>query len=81
MTIEVGTSIERSANSRAWDILRVGAIVVPWLCAVIFPVILLSGFYASVGRLLFFDFVAAEIFLSLGKDDVLAKNRIVFTQR
>ena len=57
MTIEVSTSIERSANSRAWDILRVGAIIVPWLCAVIFPVILLPGFYASVWRLLFFDFV------------------------
>lgn len=57
MTIEVSTSIERPANSRAWDILRVGAIVVPWLCAVIFPVLLLPGFYASVGRLLFFDFV------------------------
>ena len=57
MPIEDNTSLERPANSRAWDILRVGAIVVPWLCAVIPPVILLTGFYASVGRLLFFDFV------------------------
>ena len=54
MPIEDNTSLERPANSRAWDILRVGAIVVPWLCAVIPPVILLTGFYASVGRLLFF---------------------------
>lgn len=57
MPIEDNTSLGRSANSRAWDILRVGAIVVPWLCAVILPVLLLTGFYASVGRLLFFDFV------------------------
>ena len=54
------------------DILRVGAIVVPWLCAVVLPVLLLTGFYASVGRLLFFDFVmmpfanVAYLALSLG---------------
>lgn len=30
--------------------------------------------------LLFLDFVAAEIFLRLGEDDVLAQNRIVFAQ-
>ena len=60
------------ADSRVRDILRVGAIVVPWLCAVILPVILLTGFYASVGRLLFFDFVmmpfanVAYLALSLG---------------
>ena len=72
MPIEDNTSLERSANSRAWDILRVVAIVVPWLCAVILPVLLLTGFYASVGRLLFFDFVmmpfanVAYLALSLG---------------
>ena len=60
------------ADSRVRDILRVGAIVVPWLCAVILPVLLLTGFYASVGRLLFFDFVmmpfanVAYLALSLG---------------
>ena len=59
-------------DSRVRDILRVGAIVVPWLCAVILPVLLLTGFYASVGRLLFFDFVmmpfanVAYLALSLG---------------
>ena len=57
MPIEDNTSLERPASSRAWDILRVGVIVVPWLCAVVLPVLLLTGFYASVGRLLFFDFV------------------------
>ena len=72
MPIEDNTSLERSANSRTWDILRVGAIVVPWLCAVILPVLLLTGFYASVGRLLFFDFVmmpfanVAYLAISLG---------------
>ena len=72
MPLEENASIERPANSRAWDILRVGAIVVPWLCAVIPPVILLTGFYSSVGRLLFFDFVmmpfanVAYLALSLG---------------
>lgn len=72
MPIEDNTSLERPANSRAWGILRIGAIVVPWLCAVILPVILLTGFYASVGRLLFFDFVmmpfanVAYLALSLG---------------
>lgn len=30
--------------------------------------------------LLFLDFVAAEVFLRLGEDDVLAQNRIVFAQ-
>ena len=30
--------------------------------------------------LLLFDFVAAEVFLGLGEDDVLAKNRIVFPE-
>ncbi len=29
---------------------------------------------------LLFDFVAAEVFLSLGENDVLAKNRIVFPE-
>ena len=62
------------ADSRVRDILRVGAIVVPWLCAVILPVLLLTGFYASVERLLFFDFVmmpfanVAYLALSLGGD-------------
>ena len=42
------------------------------LCAVILPVLLLTGFYTSVGRLLFFDFVmmpfanVACLALSLG---------------
>lgn len=30
--------------------------------------------------LLFLDFVAAEVFLSLGEHDVLAQNRVVFAQ-
>lgn len=60
------------ADSRVRDILRIGAIVVPWLCAVVLPVLLLTRFYASVGRLLFFDFVmvpfanVAYLALSLG---------------
>ncbi len=62
---------------RVGDILRVGAIVVPWLCAVILPVLLLTGFYASVWRLLFFDFVmmpfanVAYLALLLGVQEAL----------
>ena len=50
-----------AAKSRAGDILRVGAIVVPWICAVIFPILVLPGFYDNVGRLLFFDFVMVPL--------------------
>ena len=53
-----------AAKSRAGDILRVGAIAVPWICAALFPVLVLSGFYdnvGNVGRLLFFDFVMVPL--------------------
>lgn len=46
---------ERNPNLE--NILRIGAIAVPWLCTAVFPVIRFEGFCQNPLRMLFFEFV------------------------
>ena len=39
------------------NIIRIGAIAVPWLCAVVVPILTIGTFYQDPIRILFFDFV------------------------
>ena len=38
------------------NILRIGAIAMPWLCAAVFPILRIEGFHQSPLRMLFFEF-------------------------
>lgn len=44
-------------NVNLGNILRIGAIAVPWLCAVLIPILRIDGFYPSPFNVLFFEFV------------------------
>lgn len=49
--------MKTEGNPNLGNILRIGAVAVPWLCTAVFPVIRFEGFCQSPLRMLFFEFV------------------------
>ena len=48
---------EASVSFKCGNVVKIAAIVVPWLCAVALPMLRLEGFALSVGRCIFFECV------------------------
>lgn len=52
---ERGVKMARCAmTDRSWNMVKVAAIVLPWLCAVTLPILCCDGFVLSLGRCVFF---------------------------